>query len=170
MSDDLQSLLDSGLAAIAASADARALDALRVELLGKKGRVTDLLKQLASLQGEERKAYGERVNRIKQQLSEALTARQDALNRAELEKQLAAEALDVTLPGRGDSPGGLHPITRTIQRIEQLKARRSRTTSTTSTRSTSPSCIRRAPCTTRFTWTRARGCCALTPARCRCAP
>jgi phenylalanyl-tRNA synthetase alpha chain len=120
MSDDLQSLLDSGLAAIAASADARALDALRVELLGKKGRVTDLLKRLASLQGDERKAFGERVNRIKQQLSEALAARQDALNRAELEKQLAAEALDVTLPGRGDSPGGLHPITRTIQRIEQL--------------------------------------------------
>ncbi|MFP5357730.1 MAG: phenylalanine--tRNA ligase subunit alpha [Gammaproteobacteria bacterium] len=120
MSDDLQSLLDSGLAAIAASADARALDTLRVELLGKKGQVTELLKRLASLQGEERKAYGERVNRIKQQLSEALTARQDALNRAELEKQLAAEALDVTLPGRGDSPGGLHPVTRTIQRIEQL--------------------------------------------------
>jgi phenylalanyl-tRNA synthetase alpha chain len=120
MSDDLQSLLDSGLAAIAASADARALDALRVELLGKKGRVTDLLKRLASLQGDERKAFGERVNRIKQQLSEALAARQDALNRAELEKQLAAEALDVTLPGRGDSPGGLHPVTRTIQRIEQL--------------------------------------------------
>ncbi len=120
MSEQLEALQDKARADIAAATDARALDALRVDLLGKKGRITELLKQLATLQGYERKAFGERVNKVKDAIVEAIEARSASLAAVELERQIAAEAIDVTLPGRGDGVGGLHPITRTIQRISQL--------------------------------------------------
>ena len=120
MSESLDTLQDEARAAIAAAADLRTLEALRVEWLGKKGRITERLKQLGTLTGYERKAFGEKVNLIKQAVVEALGARQQVLEAAALEAQLSAEAIDVTLPGRGASTGGLHPITRTIERIERL--------------------------------------------------
>lgn len=120
MSESLDLLLDEARAAIAGAADARALEQLRVDYLGKKGRVTELLKQLGGMAPDERKAFGERVNRVKEAVASALDARGSALAEAELAQKLAAERLDVTLPGRGAPPGGLHPITRTIQRIERL--------------------------------------------------
>ena len=120
MSESLDTLQDEARAAIAAAADLRTLEALRVEWLGKKGRITERLKQLGTLTGYERKAFGEKVNLIKQAVVEGLGARQQVLEAAALEAQLAAEAIDVTLPGRGASTGGLHPITRTIERIERL--------------------------------------------------
>jgi len=120
MTNELEDLLHKAQADVAAAADLRVLDALRVDLLGKKGRITELLKQLSTLEGYERKAFGERVNKLKEAVAELIAARTETLKRAELEQQLAAEAIDVTLPGRGEPIGGLHPITRTVERICRL--------------------------------------------------
>ena len=120
MSPNLDTLLSTAQADIAAAADARALDALRVDLLGKKGRVTELLKSLGGMAPDERKSYGEQVNRVRDALNAALDLRGNTLADAALQAKLASETIDVTLPGRGDSVGGLHPITRTIQRISGL--------------------------------------------------
>ena len=120
MSDQLEQLLQTAQADIAGRGDARALDALRVDLLGKKGRVTELLKQLGGMAPDERKAFGERVNHVKETLSAAIETRAATLASAELAAKLASETIDVTLPGRGQAPGGLHPITRTIKRIAEL--------------------------------------------------
>jgi phenylalanyl-tRNA synthetase alpha chain len=120
--NDIDALLDKARADVAAAADARALEQLRVDLLGKKGQVTELLKQLGGMAPEQRKPFGERVNRAKEEITALIDARKRVLADAELSQQLAAEAIDVTLPGRGEVPGGLHPLTRTIQRIERLFA------------------------------------------------
>lgn len=122
MEMDLDSLLSRAQADIDDAADARALDALRVELLGRKGRVTDLLKQLGGMAPEARKAFGEHVNRLKQTLVAALDARAAVLAETELARRVESERIDVTLPGRGEPPGGIHPITRTIRRIESIFA------------------------------------------------
>jgi phenylalanyl-tRNA synthetase alpha chain len=107
---------------IEAAADLAALDEVRVRYLGKKGALTDLLKQLGKVPAEERPARGQEINRAKQQVQEALDGRRLALDEARLAEKLAAETLDVTLPGRGQASGGLHPITLTLQRIERLFA------------------------------------------------
>ena len=120
MSPNLEELQGKALAEIDAAADARVLEQLRVDLLGKKGRVTELLKQLGSMTPDERKTFGERINRVKQALTEALETRAKSMASADLSARLAAEHIDVTLPGRGETLGGLHPVTRTIQRIERL--------------------------------------------------
>ncbi len=120
MNESLDQLLEQAKTDLAAATDLRALEALRVDLLGKKGRITELLKQLANLEGYERKAHGEKVNKLKVAVQAALDARSATLEQAELEQRLSAEAIDVTLPGRGELSGGLHPITRTINRICRL--------------------------------------------------
>src|SRR3546814_18536323 len=120
MSDELEQLVQSAQADIAACADARTLETLRVDLLGKKGRVTDLLKQLGGMAPEARKAFGEQVNRAKEALSSALETRGDELARIALDARPASERIDVTLAGRGEPVGGLHPITRTIKRIAEI--------------------------------------------------
>lgn len=117
---NLDELLARAEQEIGACADARALDALRVDLLGKKGRVTELLKSLGGMAHEERKAFGERVNKVKERLAELIDTRGKALADAELALRLASETIDVTLPGRGIPAGGMHPVTRTIRRIEQI--------------------------------------------------
>ncbi len=96
------------------------LDQVRVHYLGKKGALTDQLKRLGSLPPEARPAAGQAINQAKQQLQEHIEARREALQAAALESKLAAETLDVTLPGRGQTPGTLHPVTRTWERIEQF--------------------------------------------------
>ena len=111
---------------IAAQADFAAaitpadLENAKARYLGKTGRVTDLLKALGALPAEAKKARGAEINAAKVQVEAALQARRDALAGAELEAQLRAEALDVTLPGRGRGTGGLHPVSRTIERIEAI--------------------------------------------------
>jgi len=120
MSPNLDELLAAAQGDIAAAADARALEALRVDLLGKKGRVTELLKSLGCMAPDERKAFGEQVNRVRDALNQALDARGNHLADQALRAKLASETIDVTLPGRGQGVGGLHPITRTIQRISAL--------------------------------------------------
>jgi phenylalanyl-tRNA synthetase alpha chain len=119
---DLQPLLDEALAAVAASADLRALDEVRVRYLGKSGSLTGQLKRLGALPPEQRPAAGQVINRAKEALQAAIDARRAALEAAAMASRLAAERIDVTLPGRGTRLGGLHPVTRTLRRIERLFA------------------------------------------------
>jgi phenylalanyl-tRNA synthetase alpha chain len=100
--------------------DAAELENAKARYLGKEGSLTGLLKGLGKLSAEERPAAGARINQVKQQIEAALQARRDALQNQALQHKLAAEALDVTLPGRGLGVGGLHPVTRTLERIETL--------------------------------------------------
>ena len=115
--------IDASLREIETAASLDALENLRVALLGKNGSITAQLKALGQLQGDERKARGAEVNRAKQQLTDAIAARKDALDAAELDRRLASERLDVTLPGRGADFGGIHPITRTLERIADIFGR-----------------------------------------------
>ena len=112
--DDLKA---EATAAIKSAGDSAALEKLRVEWLGKKGRVTDLLKSLGQLDADERPKVGAEINAVKQLLNEQISQRKETLQRAAIAAQLAAEALDVTLPGRREDLGALHPITRTIDRM-----------------------------------------------------
>ena len=112
--DDLKA---EATAAIKSAGDSAALEKLRVEWLGKKGRVTDLLKSLGQLDADERPKVGAEINAVKQLLNEQISERKEILQQAAIAAQLAAEALDVTLPGRREDLGALHPITRTIDRM-----------------------------------------------------
>jgi phenylalanyl-tRNA synthetase alpha chain len=120
--EDLSQLVEQALADIGASANVAALDEVRVRLLGKKGLLTEQLKGLGKLSAEERPAAGQRINDAKTSIHTALEMRRVRLEQATLELELAKGALDVTLPGRGQEPGSLHPVTRTRLRIEQIFA------------------------------------------------
>ncbi len=117
---DLTSLVASTLDDIASSADLSALDAVRVAALGKKGAVTELLKGLGALPASERRAAGAGINEAKDRITAALDARRAGLEAAALDRDLKSMAIDVSLPGRGQSVGGLHPVTRTRLRIEAI--------------------------------------------------
>ena len=117
---DLDSLVASGLAEIAAAPNAAALNDVRVRLLGKKGAVTEQLQALGKLTAAERPAAGARINEAKSRLGAAIDARAQDLERAAVAAELAAGAIDVTLPGRGERSGALHPVTRTRLRIEEI--------------------------------------------------
>ncbi len=114
----LENIKAEAVVAIGAASDIAALEKLRVSYLGKKGALTGLLKNLGQLSAEERPKAGAEINAVKQQLNEQLNARKASLQGAALAAQLAEEAIDVTLPGRRAETGSLHPITRTIQRME----------------------------------------------------
>ena len=117
---DLDSLVQAAVADFGAAATPADLENAKARFLGKSGRVTGLLKALAVLSVDEKKARGAEINATKQRIEDALMARRKALADAELEAQLKAEALDVTLPGRRHGSGGLHPVSRTIERIEAI--------------------------------------------------
>ncbi len=121
--ENLEQLVQEGLAAVSKADSLQALDQVRVDYLGKKGILTQQLKSLGNLSAEERPAAGQKINEAKQQVQEAINSRRDGLEKAALEKKLASESIDVTLPGRGQDLGGLHPVTRTLQRIEQFFSR-----------------------------------------------
>ena len=114
------SLLAEALQAITDSGDENSLEQLRVQYLGKKGNLTALLKSLGQLPAEERPAAGEKINLVKRQIQTALETRKTSLVEAGLNAQLSREVIDVTLPGRRQSAGGLHPITITIDRITSI--------------------------------------------------
>ena len=118
--NDLDHIVSTALAEFATCEDPAALENSKARYLGKAGAVTELLKSLGKLPADERRSAGARINDAKARLEAALVARRDALGQRKLEAQLAAEALDVSLPGRGAGVGTLHPITRTLQRIETL--------------------------------------------------
>jgi len=121
--ESVNQILAQALAEIAACEELSALDELRVHYLGKKGEVTALLKSLGSMEHEQRKAFGQAVNRTKGALAQALSTRKQALQDIALNQRLASETIDVTLPGRGQQRGGLHPVTHTLQRISGIFSR-----------------------------------------------
>ena len=117
---DVEELIDRARREIDACTDLSGLDDIRVRFLGKKGELTAQLKQLGSLSAAQRPAAGQIINQAKQQVQSALQVRRDVLDGEKLAAELSAGAVDVTLPGRGQSLGGLHPVTRTQQRIEKI--------------------------------------------------
>jgi len=118
--EELQKIFDQAVQQFAAINDEAELEQAKAKFLGKEGSLTGLLKGLSKLSAEERPAAGARINQVKQGIEAALHQRRDALQKNKLAQKLAAEALDVTLPGRGMGTGGLHPVTRALDRIEQL--------------------------------------------------
>ncbi|MFK8049149.1 MAG: phenylalanine--tRNA ligase subunit alpha [Halioglobus sp.] len=118
--ENLDALADEAKAAISTAEDLATLEQLRVDYLGKKGRLTALLKGLGKLSDEERPAAGAQINVVKQELYEEIGTRKTLLDSAVVNAKLAEETIDVTLPGRGQSVGGIHPVTRTIERMEDF--------------------------------------------------
>ena len=118
--NDLDSLVHAAQADFDAAASGAALEDAKARFVGKSGRVTELLKGLGALPPEQKKTRGAEINQAKAAIEAALQRRREALAEAELEGQLRAEALDVTLPGRRRGTGGLHPVSRTIERIEAI--------------------------------------------------
>ena len=120
MSGGVDELVREAQASIAASESVGELDGVRVRFLGRQGRMTAELKALGALAPELRPAAGKRLNDAKQVIRHALDARRETLSSNDLQSRLESGRLDVTLPGRGQSSGGLHPVTRTIERISSL--------------------------------------------------
>ncbi|NNF66557.1 MAG: phenylalanine--tRNA ligase subunit alpha [Gammaproteobacteria bacterium] len=117
---DIPRLLDQAQQAIKAATDLDGLDQVRVRYLGRKGELTAQLKQLGSLPASERPQVGQSINEAKKEIAALLEARRLELNAAELAGRLESDRIDVTLPGRGQQLGSLHPVTRTMRRIERI--------------------------------------------------
>ena len=117
---DTDSLLTDALQAIKEASDEKSLESLRVKFLGKKGSFTAMLKSLGKLPPKERPAAGEDINHAKQQLEQAIEVRKRQLIAETLNSKLAEGVIDVTLPGRRQNKGGLHPITITLERITEI--------------------------------------------------
>ena len=118
--ENLEQLTEAAKTAIAAAEDGPALEQLRVDYLGKKGQITALLKGLGQLSPEERPAAGAQINVVKQELQALIGARKSELEAAAVGTRLASETIDVTLPGRDSAAGGIHPVTRTMERMEDF--------------------------------------------------
>jgi len=118
--NELDSLVTSAQALFAQSTTPADLENAKAQFLGKSGRITEMMKGMAALSVEEKKSTGAAINVAKQAIEAALNARRQALADAELETQLKAEALDVTLPGRARMAGGLHPVSITLGRVEAI--------------------------------------------------
>ena len=117
---DLQTLTTQALADLAGADDVAAVEALRVQYLGKKSQLGELSKRMGQLDEAARKAFGAELNAAREAITGALNQRREVLEAAALASRLQAERLDVTLPGRGQLPGGLHPVTRVLERIEDF--------------------------------------------------
>lgn len=120
--ENLDALVSQALDAIEQAADVNALEQIRVQYLGKKGELTQVMKTLGNIPAEDRPKVGAMVNEAKERVSSVLNARKNEMEASALNAKLAAERVDVTLPGRGQLSGGLHPVTRTMERIEQIFA------------------------------------------------
>lgn len=118
--ENVNRIVAEGIAAIEAAQDFNALEQIKARYLGKTGELTGLLKTLGQMSPEERKTIGAHINECKNQFQTAFNSKRDVLNEAKLQSQLAAEALDITLPGRAQEHGGLHPVTLTLQRVVEL--------------------------------------------------
>ena len=117
---NLENILAQALEAVASANEIAQLEDIRVNYLGKKGEITNLLKTLGKIAPEERKEAGQVINQAKQEVQTAINEKRELLASKALEEKLAAETIDVTLPGRVMPTGGLHPVTRTIERIESF--------------------------------------------------
>ncbi|PID43088.1 MAG: phenylalanine--tRNA ligase subunit alpha [Proteobacteria bacterium] len=121
--ENLENLVQEALSAVESASSVQDLDQIRVGYLGKKGKLTDLLKGLGKLSAEERPAAGAKINEAKGRVQALMAEKKTGLEKAELNSRLEREAIDVTLPGRASDLGGLHPVTRTLRRIEQFFAK-----------------------------------------------
>lgn len=117
---ELEAIVNEAKSLIEAAADVATLDAVRVDFMGKKGKLTDLLKGLGKLSNEERPLAGQKINVAKQEIQQLISVKSDALKLAEMNAKLASEAVDVTLPGIAQNVGNMHPVSRTIERIESF--------------------------------------------------
>ena len=117
---EVTALVDGGIAQVVQVGDLQAWEVLKAEYLGKTGKITALMKGLGALSIEEKKTIGAAINVEKQRFQDAINQKRDELNAAKLAAQLKSESLDVTLPGRGQSVGGLHPVTNTLERVMDL--------------------------------------------------
>lgn len=117
---NLQTIVEQALADVTRAADLAALDQVRVRVLGKSGVITEQLKSLGKLSAAERPAAGQRINEAKEAVANAIETRRGQLERARVEAALTAGRIDVTMPGRGQADGGLHPVTRVRLRMERL--------------------------------------------------
>lgn len=115
--ENLESLASRARSAIASAQNSADLEQLRVDYLGKKGELTGLLKGLGNLSSQDRPKVGALINVVKQELQGLIGERKTALDAAAVETKLEQEAIDVTLPGRADTLGGVHPVTKTIERM-----------------------------------------------------
>jgi len=118
--DSLAALVEQALADLNSSADLGALDEVRVHFMGKKGLLTEQLKSLGKLPAAERPLAGQKINEAKAAIQAAMESRRASLEAVALARELAKGTIDVTLPGRGQEAGSLHPVTRTRLRIEQI--------------------------------------------------
>ena len=118
--ENLEALTSEALNLVEQASELSALDKVRVDYLGKKGQITALLKTLGKLSAEERPAAGAKINEAKEQVQSAIQAKKNALEQAAINAKLKSETIDVTLSGRRGESGGLHPVTRTIARIEAM--------------------------------------------------
>ncbi|MFT6121576.1 MAG: phenylalanyl-tRNA synthetase alpha chain [Oleiphilaceae bacterium] len=118
--ENLEQLVQNAIDAVGAADEISVLDQVRVDYLGKKGQITQLLKSLGKIDAKERPAAGAKINEAKQGVLEKLLSKKELLETAALNQKLQSEALDVTLPGRSAEVGGLHPVTKTMRRIEQF--------------------------------------------------
>lgn len=118
--ENLEALRKQALAEVESATDLKRLDEVRVAWLGKKSQLTEIMKTLGSLPAEERPQAGAKINVVKQAIQEAIDAVKATLESAEINRKLAQEAVDITLPGRRQIAGGLHPVTKTIERITEF--------------------------------------------------
>ncbi|MFK5947240.1 MAG: phenylalanine--tRNA ligase subunit alpha [Methylococcales bacterium] len=122
MSANLEEILSQGMQALAESTDLTQLDQVRVSYLGKKGAFILQMKELGKLDPDQRRAVGQVINKAKGEFQQKLEQTKIAMQQAALDKRLASESVDVTLPGRGQSIAGLHPVTITLRRISKIFA------------------------------------------------
>ncbi|WP_159016274.1 phenylalanine--tRNA ligase subunit alpha [Cognatiluteimonas profundi] len=120
---EIETVVSQALSDIASASSPDAVESLRISLLGKQGSITAQLKSLGGLPADQRKAAGEAINRARDAIGEALAARKAALEAAALDARMGTESIDVTLPGRNASRGGLHPVSRTLERITDIFGR-----------------------------------------------
>lgn len=120
MEQQLEKLMSEAQQAVNVAADLQSLDQVRVNYLGKKGSITEMMKELGKLPPEQRPEAGQVINRAKQTIQGAIEAKKETLQSAKLQAQLESETIDVTMPGRSRGIGGLHPVTRVLYRIEDL--------------------------------------------------
>ena len=118
--ENLEQLVQRAISAVDTASKISELEQVRVDYLGKKGEITQLLKALGKIEASERPAAGAKINEARDAVLLKLNAKKEALEADELAQKLLSESLDVTLPGRGTEWGGLHPVTKTMRRIEQF--------------------------------------------------
>ena len=116
----IDQITEQALLQISQAPDLTGLDAMRVSLLGKTGQITQLLKQLGAMNPDERKLAGEKINRAKDAVADAISARKEILEQTQLAQRLASEQIDITLPGRGLLPANMHPVNKTLERIREI--------------------------------------------------